>query len=178
MRGHTGGVEGSLVNAGTQLQRTQWFQKNLQCHEAAIILARNAKRHPRHCKKFHQCSQQNQGTGEIGFDHFNIPSLRWNLFCMDLVGPISSQTSKGNRYMLTVIDMLTGYTIAVAIPDKRAETVCKAYRDHVYCTFGGSSRILTDNGAEFRSKEMKQICEDLDIKQVFSPVYTPQAMGG
>ena len=73
--------------------------------------------------------------------------------------------------------MLTGYTIAVAIPDKRAETVHKAYRDHVYCTFGGSSRILTDNGTEFRSKEMKQICEDLDIKQVFSPVYTPQANG-
>ena len=96
---------------------------------------------------------------------------------MDLVGPISPQTSKGNHYMLTVIDMMTGYTIAVAIPDKRAETVCKAYRDNVYCTFGGSSRILTDNGTEFKSKEMKQICDDLDIKQVFSPVYTPQANG-
>ena len=79
--------------------------------------------------------------------------------------------------MLTVIDMLTGYTIAVAIPDKRAETVCQAYRDHVYCTFGGSSRILMDNGTEFRSKEMKQICDELEIKQVFSPVYTPQANG-
>ena len=131
----------------------------------------------RHCKKCHQCSLQNQGTGEIGFDHFNIPSLPMEFICMDLVGPISPQTSIGNRYMLTVIDMLTGYTIAVAIPDKRAETVCKPYRDHVYCTFGGSSRILTDNGTEFRSKEMKQICEDLDIKQVFSPVYTPQANG-
>ena len=79
--------------------------------------------------------------------------------------------------MLTVIDMLTGYTIAVPITDKRSETVCKAYRDSVYCVFGGSSRILTDNGTEFKSKEMKQICEDLDIKQVFSPVYTPQANG-
>ena len=96
---------------------------------------------------------------------------------MDLVGPITPQTSKGNKYMLTVIDMLTGYTIAVAIPDKRAETVCQAYRDHVYCVFGGSSRILTDNGTEFRSKEMKQICSELEIKQVFSPVYTPQANG-
>ena len=47
----------------------------------------------------------------------------------------------------------------------------------MYCIFGGSSRILTDNGTEFKSKEMKQICEDLDIKQVFSPVYTPQANG-
>ena len=131
----------------------------------------------RHYKKCHQCSLQNQGTGEVGFDHFNVPALPMEFICMDLVGPISPQTSKGNCYMLTVIDMLMGYTIAVAIPDKRAETVCKAYRDHVYCTFGGSSRILTDNGKEFRSKEMKQICEDLDIKQVFSPVYTPQANG-
>ena len=128
----------------------------------------------RHCKKCHQCSLQNQGTGEIGFDHFEVPSLPMEFICMDLVGPISPQTSKGNRYMLTVIDMMTGYTIAVAIPDKRAETVCKAYRDNVYCTFGGSSRILTDNGTEFKSKEMKQICEELDIKQVFSPVYTPR----
>ena len=131
----------------------------------------------KHCKRCHQCSLQNQGSGEIGFDHFEVPSLPMEFICMDLVGPISPQTSKGNRYMLTVIDMMTGYTIAVAIPDKRAETVCKAYRDNVYCTFGGSSRILTDNGTEFKSKEMRQICEELDIKQVFSPVYTPQANG-
>ena len=131
----------------------------------------------RHCKKCHQCALQNQGTGEVGFDHFNVPSLPMEFICMDLVGPISPQTSRGSKYILTVIDMLTGYTIAVPITDKRSETVCKAYRDSVYCIFGGSSRILTDNGTEFKSKEMKQICEDLDIKQVFSPVYTPQANG-
>ena len=131
----------------------------------------------RHCKRCHHCALQNQGTGEVGFDHFNVPSLPMEFICMDLVGPISPQTSKGNRYILTVIDMLTGYTIGVPITDKRSETVCKAYRDSVYCIFGGSSRILTDNGTEFKSKEMKQICEELDIKQVFSPVYTPQANG-
>ena len=131
----------------------------------------------KHCKSCHQCSLQNQGAGELEFGHFNVPSVPMEFICMDLVGPITPQTSKGNKYMLTVIDMLTGYTIAVAIPDKRAETVCQAYRDHVYCVFGGSSRILTDNGTEFRSKEMKQICSELEIKQVFSPVYTPQANG-
>ena len=131
----------------------------------------------KHCKSCHQCSLQNRGPGELEFGHFNVPSVPMEFICMDLVGPISPQTSKGNKYMLTVIDMLTGYTIAVAIPDKRAETVCQAYRDYVYCTFGGSSRILTDNGTKFHSKEMKQICDELEIKQVFSPVYTPQANG-
>ena len=131
----------------------------------------------KHCKSCHQCSLQNQGPGELEFGHFNVPSVPMEFICMDLVGPITPQTSKGNKYMLTVIDMLTGYTVAVAIPDKKAETVCQAYRDHVYCVFGGSSRILTDNGTEFHSKEMKQICSELEIKQVFSPVYTPQANG-
>ena len=131
----------------------------------------------RHCKTCHQCMLQNQGGGEVGFDHFSTPSLPMEFICMDLVGPISPRTSKGNKYILTVIDMLTGYTIAVPIEDKRSETVCKAYRDSVYCIFGGSSRILTDNGTEFKSREMKQVCEELDIKQVFSPVYTPQSNG-
>ena len=97
--------------------------------------------------------------------------------CMGLVGPIHPPSSRGNRYVLTVIDMLTGFTIAVAIPDKNATTVCKAYRDNVYCVFGGSSRILTDNGTEFKNKEMKAICEELGVKQVFSPAYTPQSNG-
>ena len=81
----------------------------------------------KHCKACHQCSLQNQGLGELEFGHFNIPLVPMEFICMDLVGPISPQTSKGNKYMLTVIDMLTGYTIAVVIPDKRAETVCQAY---------------------------------------------------
>ena len=73
--------------------------------------------------------------------------------------------------------MLTGYTVAVPILDKISEMVCSAYRDNVYFMFGGSSRILTDNGMEFKSQEMKAICEELDIKHVFSPVYTLQPNG-
>ena len=42
------------------------------------------------------------------------------LICMDLVGPISHVTSRGNRFILTCIDMLTGYTVAVPIKDKLA----------------------------------------------------------
>ena len=131
----------------------------------------------KHCKSCNECRLQNQGQPDDEFKHFTVPELPMEMICMDLVGPISPVTTTGNRYILTVIDMLTGYTIAVPIPDKRSETVCGAYRDNVYCTFGGSSRILTDNGTEFKSQEMKAICDELNIKHVFSPVYTPQANG-
>ena len=63
------------------------------------------------------------------------------------------------------------------IKNKNAETICDAYRNHVYCTFGGSSRILTDNGSEFKNQEMKQVCETLGVKHIFSPVYTPESNG-
>ena len=73
--------------------------------------------------------------------------------------------------------MLTGFMMAVPIPNKNTEMICNAYRDHIYCTFGGSSRILTDNGSEFKNHEMKQVCETLGVKHIFSPVYMPESNG-
>ena len=131
----------------------------------------------RHCKKCQQCVLQNQGQPEKCFGHFDSPDLPMEFICMDLVGPIHLPSSRGNKYVLTVIDMLTGFTIAVPIKNKNAETICDAYRNHVYCTFGGSSRILTDNGSEFKNQEMKEVCETLGVKHIFSPVYTPQSNG-
>ena len=96
---------------------------------------------------------------------------------MDLVGPIHPPSSRGNKYVLTVIDMLTGFTIAVPIKNKNAETICDAYRNHVYCTFGGSSRILMDNGSEFKNRDMQEVCQTLGLKHIFSTVYTPQSNG-
>ena len=96
---------------------------------------------------------------------------------MDLVGPIFPVTSRGNRFILMCIDMLTGFMIAVPIKDKMANTVCDAYRAHIYCIFGGSARILTDNGTEFRNEQMDELCKQLNVKRVYSPVYTPEANG-
>ena len=131
----------------------------------------------RHCKRCKECVLQNQGQPEKCFGHFDSPDLPMELICMDLVGPIHPPSSRGNKYVLTVIDMLTGFTMAVPIKNKNAETICDAYRNHVYCTFGGSSRILTDNGSEFKNQEMKQVCETLGVKHIFSPVYTPESNG-
>ena len=109
----------------------------------------------RHCKKCKECVLQNQGQAEKCFGHFDSPDLPMELIRMDLVGPIHPPSSRGNKYVLTVIDMLTGFTMAVPIKNKNAETICDAYRNHVYCTFGGSSRILTDNGSEFKNSPIK-----------------------
>ena len=129
----------------------------------------------RHCKKCKECVLQNQGQPEKCFGHFDSPDLPMEFICMDLVGPIHPPSSRGNKYVLTVIDMLTGFTIAVPIKNKNAGTICDAYRDNIYCVFGGSSRMLTDNGSEFKNKEMQEVSDTLGLKHIFSPVYTPQS---
>ena len=101
---------------------------------------------------------QNQGNNAADFGHFKTPDMPMQLICMDLVGPISPVTSKGNKFILTCINMLTGYTMAVPIPDKSAKTICDVYRTHIYCIFRGSSRILTDNGTEFKNDQFNELC--------------------
>ena len=44
--------------------------------------------------------------------------------------------------------MLTGFTWCIPLKTKAAEEVAKAYLDHIYSLFGGSVKILTDNGTE------------------------------
>ena len=131
----------------------------------------------RHCKRSKECILQNQGQPEKCFGHFDLPDLPMEFICMDLVGRIHPPSSRGNKYMLTVIDMLTGFTMAVPIKNKNAETICEAYRDNIYCVFGGSRRMLTDNGSEFKNKEMQEVCDTLGLKHIFSLVYTPQSNG-
>ena len=130
-----------------------------------------------HCKGCKECMLQNQANTSAEFKHFKIPEVPMQLICMDLVGPITPVTSRGNCFILTCIDMLTGFTVAIPIKDKAADTVCDTYRAHIYCTFGGSTRMLIDNGTEFKNEQMDKLCAQLNIKRIYSPVYTPKANG-
>ena len=130
-----------------------------------------------HCKNCSECILQNQTITEMQFGMFTAPEGPMQFICMDIVGPISLVLSKGNRFCLTVIDMLTGYTMAVANPNKSAETVVKTYMDHIYSIFGSSSWMLTDNGSEFRNDVFNEVGDKLGIKRVYSLVYTLQSNG-
>ena len=87
-------------------------------------------------------------------------------------------TSRGHRYALTAVCMLTGFTWCVPLKTKTAEEVMKAYMDHIYCNFGGSIKILTDNGTEFKNKLFKEVISKLGTEfSIHSPPYRPQSNG-
>ena len=76
-------------------------------------------------------------------------------------GEFQPPTSCGHRYALTAVCMLTGFTWCVPLKTKTAEEVSKAYMDHIYSNFGGSIKILMDNGTEFKNKLFKEVVEKL-----------------
>ena len=96
----------------------------------------------------------------------------WN--SMDLIGEFHLASSKGNRYALTAVCMLTGFMLCIPLKSKRAEVVIKTYIDHICCTFGPSRKILTDNGTKFKNKLWTEVFEKLRIEQKFTPIYSPQ----
>ena len=96
---------------------------------------------------------------------------------MDLIGEFHPASSKGNRFALTAVCMLTGFTFCIPLKTKHAKDVIKAYINHICCTFGPSRKILTDNGTEFKNKLWTEVFEKLKTEQKFTPIYSPQCNG-
>ena len=100
-----------------------------------------------------------------------------DFIAMDLIGEFHPPSSQGNRYALTGICMLTGFTWCIPLKSKKASEVSRAYLQHVYSILGGSTKILTDNGTEFKNEVFKELLQKLGTeKLIHSPPYRPQPM--
>ena len=91
---------------------------------------------------------------------------------MDIVGPIEPATSKGNRFILTVVDYATRYPEAVALRRIDTQTVAEALVD-IYSRVGVPREVLTDQGGQFTSKLMKEVSRLLSIRQLTTTPYHP-----
>ena len=101
-----------------------------------------------------------------------------DFIAMDLIGEFHPPSSQGNRYALTGICMLTGFTWCIPLKSKKASEVSRAYLQHVYSILGGSTKILTDNGMEFKNEVFKEMLQKLGTeKLIHSPPYRPQSNG-
>ena len=132
----------------------------------------------KHCKTCATCQLHKLENVKFERKIFK-PSLQpMDFICMDLIGEFHPPTSCGHRYALTAVCMLTGFTWCVPLKTKTAEEVAKAYMAHIYCNFGGSIKILTDNGTEFKNKLFKEVVSKLGTEfSIHSPPYRPQSNG-
>ena len=124
------------------------------------------------------CRQHNATATHYVKGAFEIPKAPMDFISMDLIGEFYPPSTRGNRYALTVICMLTGWVWCISIPDKTANAVLKAYLKNVHHIFGPSRKVLSDNGTEFKNDLFDRVAKELGVEhKVYSPPYHPQSNG-
>ena len=105
-----------------------------------------------------------------------IPHRPFDKITMDLVTDFT-ESNKGNKHILTIIDLLTGWPEAIPIPNKSADTITKAFIRHYLPRHLCPWFILSDNGMEFQNQIFDRVTKELGIERIFSAPYHPQTNG-
>ena len=100
----------------------------------------------------------------------------WERVAADVAGPFPT-TRNGNRYILVVQDYCTKWVEVFAMPDQTAETVATLIVDNVVARFGVFRELFTDQGSNFQSQLMREICRLLGISRARTTPYHPRADG-
>lgn len=96
---------------------------------------------------------------------------------LDLMGPLDVDNCN-NKYILTLQCDLTKYVEAYALPNKETETVARSFVNNHILRYGIPKEIASDQGTEFMSSVMVDICNLLQIKKLNSTAYHHESIGG
>ena len=69
-------------------------------------------------------------------------------------------------------------SFCIPLKRKQASEVLQAYIDNIYAKFGGSLKILSDNGTEFKNQLFEKIAKELGVKyKIYTAPYQPSSHG-
>ena len=81
-----------------------------------------------------------------------------------------------HNWVLHVIDHFSKYSWLFPLKSKETNEVATTL-ENLFWVFGFPSKLHSDNGREFKSKTMTELCEEHTIKQVFGAPRTPTTQG-
>lgn len=129
-----------------------------------------------HVKKCLICvSLKPDKTAKLSMTKSSTPTHPWSCISADLLGPFS-MSETGNKYILTIICLMTRFTILRPIKNKEAETVIDAF-NKLFMEYGPCINLMTDNGKEFVNGRMAIFLDGLKIAHNKSTPYRPRSNG-
>ena len=94
---------------------------------------------------------------------------------VDILGPFP-EDSKGNKYILVAVDQFTKWGEASPIPNQEAITVAQVLCNECFFVFSPEG-LHSDQGRQFESKLLQEICRIFQIKKPHTSPYHPQGNG-
>jgi hypothetical protein len=106
-----------------------------------------------------------------------IPAIEvpFQRVAIDMVGPLP-KTKKGNQYILVMCDYTTKCPEAVPLRSQDAEVVAEALME-IFTRVGVPREILSDQGTNFMSSLITELCRLISIRKLNTSPYHPEANG-
>lgn len=102
-------------------------------------------------------------------------SIPFHTVHVDFLGPFP-KSKKGNVHVIGIVDSFSKLIVLKATRTTRTREVIRLL-DEVTQYFGVPSRLVTDRGTAFTSREFQRYIDDNAIKHVLTAVQTPRANG-
>ena len=131
----------------------------------------------REVKMCEECSQYHRGKApkQTPLQPFGA-GYPFELIAVDITGKHPTST-RGNRYIITVIDVFSKYAEAYPVRNHTAPVVARVLVDNFFSRYGTPLRLLTDRGAEFESQIFQELCRRMDIEKIRTTAYQPSTNG-
>lgn len=111
-----------------------------------------------------------------GITAYPQPKQPFEVWQVDLFGPLPPSTGQGFTYVLTCIDMFSRYLVTIPLANKDTLSVASGLIQ-LFTKYGTCKTLISDMGTEFTSKCMKEICRHLHIPQEFTPSFVHSCLG-
>ena len=90
----------------------------------------------------------------------DTPGCAFEKIAIDLTGPFPV-TENGNKYILSMQDLLTKYCVAAPLSNASAAFVTDALINRFICVYGSPKVILSDQDTNFMSSLLKTVAKKI-----------------
>ncbi|GBM40817.1 Retrovirus-related Pol polyprotein from transposon 412 [Araneus ventricosus] len=127
------------------------------------------------CRECHACGARKgpkrRTKGRLQRYNVGAPFER---MVLDILGPLSL-TTKGNRYVLVLMDYFTKLPEAIPIPDQEASTVAEELVRAWISRYGVPMILHSDQGTNFNSALFTELCKLLGILKTRKTALHPES---
>ena len=103
------------------------------------------------------------------------PFQKWGLDFVGHFKPVVAWT--GNKYIIVATDYCTKWVKAKALRDNTTVSRAKFVYEHLWCRFGCSIELISDQGGHFLNNIIRQLTLHYAVVHKKSMPYYPQANG-
>ena len=99
----------------------------------------------------------------------------WEMVAVDILKVPTS--TKGNQYLLVTQDYFSKWLFAKPMPDQTAEKIVQILKDEVFTLVSPPQKLHSDQGHNFESKLLGDLCTAFGVKKSRTTPYHPMGDG-